>query len=244
MIWIIGGTSDARKFIESLDNTEDLIITVTTDFGKSLVRDASVLVGRLNQADMENLILDREVDLIIDMSHPYAQEVSINAENAAGNTNVDYYRYNRSSLKSDQGIIAESMDELLGIIKDIEATILFTTGSKDIKVFESVRGNSKHIYRILPLIDSLKIAEDAGVSMKNLICMVGPADLELNVATINFYKISYMVLKESGENSGFDEKIEACRQTGVIPVILKRPENEGIESFLELKRLIEDYRKK
>ncbi len=244
MIWIIGGTSDARKFIESLDNKEDLIITVTTDFGKSLVGDTDVLVGRLNQVDMEKLILEKGIELIIDMSHPYANEVTVNAVNASKNTNTNYYRFNRSPLVSDYGIIAETMDELLGIIKDIEATILFTTGSKDIKIFENVRGNSKHIYRILPLIDSLKIAEDAGVSMKNLICMVGPADLDLNIATINFYGIEYMVMKESGENSGFDEKIDACKKTGVIPIILRRTENEGIANFTELEKIIKNYRNK
>lgn len=244
MIWIIGGTSESREFIGGFKDDEDIIITVTTEYGKSLIENRSVIVGRLNLSDMINFIEENGIGLIIDMSHPFAVEVSSNAIEASNRKNISYVRYIRTTRQSEDAIIEDSMDDLLSRIDEITGNILFTTGSKDIPKFEKVRGDSRHIYRILPLISSLEIAVDSGVSADDVICMKGPFTKELNIEMIKNYNIEYMVMKESGENSGFSDKIKACKQAGVKPIVLKRMEEVGLDSFDALKRVIEEYRTK
>ncbi|WP_425539291.1 precorrin-6A reductase [Microaceticoccus formicicus] len=244
MIWIIGGTSEAREFLSGLKDTDDIIITVTTQYGKSLIQDAKVITGRMNAEEMVGFIEGYGIGLIIDMSHPFALEVSSNAIVASNQTGTRYIRYIRNSAESEDAIIEKSMDDLLSKIDEITGNILFTTGSKDIPKFERVRGESRHTYRILPLVNSLKIAEEAGVSADDVICMKGPFTKEFNIAMIENFGIEYMVMKESGENSGFLDKIEACREMGVKPIVLKRTEEFGIDGFDDLKRVIVEYRKK
>lgn len=244
MIWIIGGTSESREFIEGLGEYEDIIITVTTEYGKSLINSDNVIVGRLNLKDMIDFIVDNGIGLIIDMSHPFAVEVSSNAVEASNKMNIEYIRFIRSSTESDDAMIANSMDELLSVIEGINGNVLFTTGSKDIPQFEAVKGESRHIYRILPLVRSLEIAENANISADDIICMKGPFSRELNIAMINNFNIEYMVMKESGKNSGFTDKIDACKQMGVIPIVLKRIDEEGIDNFEDLKAVIEEYKTK
>ena len=42
------------------------------------------------------------------------------------------------------------------------------------------------------------------------------------------YQIAWMVTKDSGKAGGFDEKMEACRETGTRPVVIERPRECGL----------------
>ena len=50
----------------------------------------------------------------------------------------------------------------------------------------------------------------------------------MNAATMRQYQIAWMVTKDSGKAGGFDEKMEACRETGTRPVVIERPRECGL----------------
>ena len=72
MIWIIGGTVEARQLASRLDGKRDFIVTVATDSGAELLNGIQAVVGRMDQRGMAVFIKKNAIDTIVDMSHPYA----------------------------------------------------------------------------------------------------------------------------------------------------------------------------
>lgn len=243
MIWIIGGTSDTRRLLNIL-NRKDYIITLATEEGREFFPDENLKVGRLNLNEMGKFIENEEIKIIIDTSHPYAEIVSANARKISKKKDLLYLRYIRPKSIEDEDIIhAEDIKDLQNILKNIKGTVLFTTGSKNIPDFEIFKGDNRFIYRILPVKSSLEIAENAGVKIKDIICMTGPFSEEMNIATINEYKADYMVTKDSGDIGGTLEKLNAAKKTDTKLILLDRKKEKGYHSFQDIIKEIESYEK-
>jgi len=129
--------------------------------------------------------------------------------------------------------------EAVNYLLNTEGNILLTTGSKEISAFS---GLSNRIFpRVLPSIDSINACISAGIPSKNIIAMQGPFSTALNEAIIKEFDCKYLVSKLSGRSGGFDDKHEAAKNTGCIPVIiLPKTEITGIsveECKLNLEKL-------
>ena len=129
--------------------------------------------------------------------------------------------------------------EAVNYLLNTEGNILLTTGSKEISAFSEL---SNRIFpRVLPSIDSINACISYGIPSKNIIELHGPFYTDLNEAIIKEFDCKYLVSKISGRSGGFDEKIEAAKNTGCIPVIiLPKTEITGIsveECKLNLEKL-------
>ena len=98
MIWVIGGTKDSRDFIESFPFKEKLVVTTATEYGGKLlenIEDIKVFCKRLDLEGMNKFIEENSINKIIDLSHPYAEEVSRNAIECSRVKEIDYIRFER-----------------------------------------------------------------------------------------------------------------------------------------------------
>ena len=82
MIWIIGGTSEASELVEKIHGLVDYIVTVATYVGMEVLEGKNVIVKRMNYEDMLQFIKSKNIKTVVDLSHPYAVEVSKNAKTA------------------------------------------------------------------------------------------------------------------------------------------------------------------
>lgn len=241
MIWILGGTTEVNKLLDSLGD-DDHIITVATESGAESTHSKHVHVGRLTKAQMLDFAKGNKVDKIVDLTHPYATIVTDQARDVARELGIPYYRYIRPEIHMENGYTVGSVDECCKLLKKLnQGPVLFTTGSKNIKDFEPIRGDNQFIYRILPTLESLQLAFDAGVSYRDLVAMLGPFSLDLNIALFKQYGVRYCVMKESGKEGGQEEKIFACKQANVCPIIIKRQVEE--DGYKDLNALISDLLK-
>ena len=80
--------------------------------------------------------------------------------------------------------------------------------------------------RVLSAVESINACKDIGLEGSHIIAMQGPFSERLNIALMEEYNCKYMVSKQTGNNGGFDEKIEACKQAGVYPIIVALPQND------------------
>ncbi|MDO5714287.1 MAG: precorrin-6A reductase [Tissierellia bacterium] len=245
MIWLIGGTQEANLLAHRLEGNIEFILTLATEGGLQFTNVSNVEVGRLNEVEMVEFIKDRDIKGVVDCSHPYAKIVTSLAKSAAKKSNIPYYRYIRpSNHHAKDGIFVKDISECIETLKNITGTVFFTTGSKNIKDFEPLRGKNRFIYRILPTSESFLLAEKAGVKMKDLIGALGPFDEEYNAYLFRKYKVDFCVTKESGAGSGVDEKIVACEKENVTPIVILREAEEGIRDIVTLEKLlVEKYGK-
>ena len=239
MIWIIAGTSEAREIIERIKDLDNYIATIATEGGKEFINTHRLIVGRMNYEEMMNFCQDRNISLIVDLTHPYAKIVSENAKKLANALNIDYIRYVRENTKKTLGAIyLSSYEAAYEYLSNISGTVFFTTGSKNIGDFENIRNGNRFIYRVLPALDSLEECRKYNISMHDIIAVLGPFSTKYNEIMFKEYKADYVIMKDSGDKGGTMEKIKACENLDIRPIIIGRKVEKGINSLDEIEKII------
>lgn len=227
MIWVIGGTKDSRDFIESFPFKNKLVVTTATEYGGKLlesIEDIKVLCKRMTLDEMNIFLKEYEIEKIVDLSHPYAEEVSKNAIESANQNKKEYIRFERENLEHEKEYVGfENLDELIEYVSNLTENILVTLGSNNIHRFKDLKNLSNIYFRILPKWDMVKKVEDLGILPKNIIAMQGPFSKELNIAMMKQLNIKYLVSKQGGDTGGEREKIEATKEIGATSILLSRP---------------------
>ena len=52
------------------------------------------------------------------------------------------------------------------------------------------------------------------------------------------YGANYVIMKDSGSTGGTMEKLKACKELGITPIIIDREEEQGINTLEELENII------
>lgn len=241
MIWIIGGTNEARVLVSRLDDVDDFVVTSATEGSREFIQSDKLIVGRMNLEKMLDFVEEYKITLIVDLTHPYAEIVSANAKKVSYLKGIRYIRYERarSEISSD-AVYLDSLEECIEYLKNINGTVFFTTGSKNVGDFEKIRGENRYIYRVLPAPNSIEECKKNNVKMKDIVALLGPFSLEFNKAMFREYKSNYVVMKDSGKGGGTEEKISACVELGIKPIVIGRKESEGIDDLDIIEKIIRE----
>ncbi|NLK44308.1 MAG: precorrin-6A reductase [Tissierellia bacterium] len=241
MIWIIGGTSEAREIVNRIKDLNNYIVTIATDGGKEFIYSHRLLTGRMNYQEMVRFCKEYKISLIVDLSHPYAKIVSENAKQVAKDLKIYYIKYIRSKTEFKiNAIYLKNYEEAYNYLSTISGTVFFTTGSKNIGDFEKVRGNNRFIYRILPAMESIEECRKYNIQMKDIVAVLGPFSKEYNKIMFKEYKVKYCVMKDSGQKGGTLEKLQACEELGIIPIVIGREDEDGIKDLDLIEKIIRE----
>ena len=247
MIWVIGGTKDSRDFLEKFASADkNIIVSTATEYGAKLLEGLPVKVisEKLPLETMRVFIEKNSIDIIVDMSHPYAFEVSKNAMRAAEEFSIPYYRFEREEIHiiPDRFSEFENIDDLVKYCDGLEGNILVTLGSNNIEHFAEVKELKKFYFRILPKWDMVKKCEDNGILPKNIIAMQGPFSLNMNKAMIEQLNIKYLVTKKGGDTGGEKEKTDACNEKGIEVILLDKPKIQYPNCYNNIDELIKNIK--
>jgi precorrin-6A/cobalt-precorrin-6A reductase len=235
MILVLAGTSDARELALRIREAGYTLLTtvVTESAAKSMETEGlPVHLGRLTSAEMVELTKDRSIRMIIDATHPFAEEASKNAMEAAKSANLPYIRFERESLayaRNPKVILVDDYAEAAEVAAQKKGNVMLTTGSKTLQIFaKRLQGlpDTTLIARMLPRKDNMEKCEELGIEQKNIVAMQGPFSKELNKALYEHYHVTLMITKESGKVGAVDEKLEAALEMGIETVIIGRPNIE------------------
>ena len=243
---VFAGTTEGREIAEFLDRKGiSAHICVATEYGEQILQGGQNLEishERLNAEEMELLIKEKKCEMVIDATHPYAAEVTINIKKACEAAEVSYIRVlreNQENQNSGDCLYADSVEDAVALLEHTKGNILATTGSKEAAKYTALTDYESRVFlRVLSLPDVVKQCKELGFQGKNLICMQGPFSKELNIAMLRQWDCKYLVTKMSGATGGFQEKIDAARICGCISVIIGRPLKESGLSVNECKRIL------
>ncbi|MBO3442680.1 precorrin-6A/cobalt-precorrin-6A reductase, partial [Clostridium haemolyticum] len=129
--------------------------------------------------------------------------------------------------------------ELKEKLKNINGTILDTTGSKNIQKIIDMNLNSRIVHRVLPSSLVIKKCIDLGVKIENLIAIKGPISYELNKAFIKEYNAKALIMKDSGAAGGTYEKAKAIIDMNICGLIIERENIDYKNKFTSIKKLID-----
>ena len=242
MIWVIGGTKDSRDFLEKLvAYRNDIVVTTATEYGGKLLEnlDVQVVCKKLTLDNMVDFVSQYGVDMVVDLSHPYATEVSSNAIKVCKDKSIEYFRFEREEIYFLPQKYSEfiTIDKLVAYSKTLDGNVLVTLGSNNIGHFAELENLDRFYFRILPKWDMVKKCEDYGILPKNIIAMQGPFSKGMNVEMIKQYDIKYMITKKAGATGGEKEKIEAADEMGIEVIYLTRPEVDYPNLYSDLDML-------
>ncbi|MFJ8090856.1 precorrin-6A reductase [Lysinibacillus sp. NPDC095746] len=231
MIFMLAGTSDARNLALEIQSAGYAVTaTVVTESAASSLAEVglSYLVGRLTADEMATIITERGYRLVVDASHPFAEEASKNAMVAAEQANVPYIRYERAHEHYAHPLITivKDYDEAAHLAAEKRGVIMLTTGSKTLATFTKVLHgleNTRVIARMLPRLDNMEKCEALGVAQRDIVAIQGPFSKELNEALFRQYDVTLMITKESGKVGSVDEKLEAALACGIETILIARP---------------------
>ncbi len=225
MIWVIGGTSDANRIVQLLTNNKySVTISATTNYGTLLAKNVTthVIQNKLSVQAMINLINTSNIQCVIDASHPFAAEVSLNAINACKLTNVKYIRFEREQQYIKGCKYYQSYTDISEQLTREQGNILLTTGSKNIHLFSQIE-RERLVVKVLPVIESIEKCNYASIVPHNIIAMKGIITEHTSKAIYKEYNIKHLVTKDSGLAGGLSEKVSAALSMDINVHILCRP---------------------
>ena len=148
MIWVIGGTKDSRDFLEKfVKYSDNIIVSTATEYGAKLIENLPVKTSseKMDKEAMLKFVEDNKIRKVIDISHPYAFEVSKNAMEVAEEKNIEYFRFEREKVdilpKKYKNF--EEIKDLIEYVEKLDGNILVTLGSNNVPLFKDLKNLSK-----------------------------------------------------------------------------------------------------
>ena len=263
-VLIFGGTSEGRMLSEYLDKRQlRHTVCVATDYGEEVMEHTEyvqIRQGRLDVSEMEALMRSGDYAVVVDATHPYATAVSENVRMACKAVDMPYLRYLRDAggaagsktpdahqstsisgrdAGADSSITwVNSAAEAAAYLETQSGNIFLTTGSKELHVFtERISDLGRLFIRVLPSASVITECRNLGMEGKQICAMQGPFSAEMNIAMLKQTDAAFLVTKDTGTTGGYPEKEQAAHQLGVRMVVIRRPEESGLDFAALLKKL-------
>lgn len=223
MILILGGTTEGRRVVKVLDQSQQVFYYSTRGSRQELVSAHGIhLTGGMNTYEMKQFCETHAIRLLIDAAHPFAKQLHQTVSEVALALALPVIRFERIYPPRSPAITwcknyAEAIQKLeeQGITK-----LLALTGVQTIAALKPYwKQHPDCWFRVLKREESIQLALKDGFP-KERICFYG--DLEER-DLLKALRPEALLTKESGMSGGFQEKIEAAEQEHVPVFAIERP---------------------
>jgi precorrin-6A/cobalt-precorrin-6A reductase len=226
--WIIGGTSESVMVAQAIAEKKfSCVVTVITADAVKLypvLPNLRIRVGQLKEFQIYEFIKQEKIIAIVDASHPYAIAISETVIKVAQALQIPYLRYERPELVSNPNIIVlENFETLLAENYLTNQRVLLTVGYKILPKFKQWQSQAVLFARILPSMESLKVALESGFTSDRLIAIRPPISMELEKSLWQQWNISLVVSKASGQAGGEEIKQRVSQLLGIPLIVIARP---------------------
>ncbi|MDR3212242.1 MAG: precorrin-6A reductase [Planctomycetota bacterium] len=235
---LFAGTREGREISQHLASLgANALISVATPEGQAALGEIPlpVRVGRLDQAGILELLDSFQPDLVVDATHPYAVQASLNIAAAAREAGLEVIRPGRAETPPGEANLVDTLEEAAAAVGE-RGNVLLAIGSQGLGAFRSCRDFPQRFYpRLLPTASALTAAQELGFPFANIVAMQGPFSQALNHALMRQLAIQELVTKDGGEEGGTPAKLAAARELGVRAILIRRPPGSGGITLAEVK---------
>ena len=198
-----------------------------------------IRVGQLSEFQIHEFIEQEKIIAIVDASHHYAIAISETVIQIAQNLKIPYLRYERAELVPSQNItVLENFETLLTGNYLTNQRVLLTVGYKILPRFKQWQTQAVLFARILPSMESLKVALDSGFTSDRLIAIRPPISIDLEKALWQQWNISLVVSKASGQAGGEEIKQKVAELLEIPLMIIARPKVDYPQQTNDLNEIL------
>lgn len=214
---ILGGVGEAVQLARLLAPVHAAIYSVA---GKGRIPDlpCEVRIGGFGGSEgLSAFLRQRNIDLLIDATHPYAAQISRNALQAACLAGIPLWAYRRRAWQPEPGDDWRRATDWAGVMAALGEfhRPLFTIGLEPLRHVMTIPLQQHWLVRCL-------MAEPPASPRLTLLRATGPFSLEQESALLRDHRIDVLVAKNSG-GGAVEAKLAAARQAGIPVILLDRP---------------------
>lgn len=237
---ILGGTGEAVELATQLLEIGKWRITYSLAGATQCPRipNSNIRIGGFGGVDgLTSYLISSGIDVVLDITHPFATTISKSARQAATKCTITYIRYERpmwTKKPGDQWLIVKNLNQAVSTIP-ADARVFLTIGTKEYPMFLT-RNDVFYFIRVIETPTSAA-ADNSQVSRTSLqeqsnfrnkkekiklIIARPPFSLRQELALMTEFNIQYVVTKNSGGGASYS-KLAAARQLGLPVIIVDRP---------------------
>lgn len=215
---LLGGTTEAVK-LQSLIEKISVIEMITSLAGRTNkpVSKSTRIGGFGGVCGLIDYLQQQKIDLIIDATHPFANQMSWNGYHASVAVKIPHLQLVRSPWEKhpeDQWLEVDSHKSASEILPQLGQRIFLTIGRQELAQYSHL----KQLWFLMRMIDPPSPPLPTG----EIILARGPFSLDQEKALLKQYQIEVIVSKNSGGEATY-QKIMAARELNIPVVMIKRP---------------------
>lgn len=230
MILILGGTTEGRELATLLKGQGyQCVLSVASGLGREFAIDLQGLIcGELNYGRLTDLIEKGKFRVILDATHPYAEQIKITAQRVAREKGLTYLRYQRPAADLPKGpnlFRVGNYATALRILEQSAGGIFLTIGVRQIHLFRSLWSDKQcRVWvKVLPVSESLDRCLALGLRPEQIYAFHGAGSKEILTAILRETGAGWLVTKESGNTGGILVKVDAALELGRKVLVIDRP---------------------
>jgi precorrin-6A/cobalt-precorrin-6A reductase len=221
-VLILGGIGDAVELAIKIANIPGIEV-ITSLAGRT--REPANLPGNVRSGGfggvwgLTNYLREMQIDLLIDATHPFANQISENAAAATQEVGIPRLMVIRppwEKLEDDDWLEVEDNLAAATTLANRAKRVFLTIGRQEIGTFAHLQ----EIWFLMRMIDPPNT--DVIIPPGLILCDRGPFNLENEQEILLKYNIDTIVSKNSGGNATYP-KIIAARKLGIKVVMVNRP---------------------
>ncbi|MFN8953145.1 MAG: cobalt-precorrin-6A reductase [Aphanizomenon sp.] len=221
-VLILGGIGDAVELAIKIANIPGIEV-ITSLAGRT--REPANLPGNVRTGGfggvwgLTNYLREMQIDLLIDATHPFANQISENAAAATQEVGIPRLMVIRppwEKLEDDDWLEVEDNLAAATALANRAKRVFLTIGRQEIGTFAHLQD----IWFLMRMIDPPNT--DVIIPPGLILCDRGPFNLENEQEILLKYNIDTIVSKNSGGNATYP-KIIAARKLGIKVVMVNRP---------------------
>ncbi len=224
---ILGGTGEAAQLARgALARFGDGMAVTTALAGRT--RRPGAIAGQVRiggfggPAGLAGFLIDRDIDCLIDATHPFAAVISRAARLAAERTGVPRLMLRRPPWRRhplDRWIEVDSVEAAARLVGQVGRRAWVTVGASAIAAF----ARATEVHFVVRLIDPPR--ERLPLPFHEVVLGKGPFGLAEERRLIERYAIDVLVCKASG-GAATEAKLTAARELNLPVIMVRRPSPE------------------
>lgn len=221
-VLILGGTGDAAELaarVAMIPGIEAIASLAGRTRQPSIPSGNTRIGGFGGVAGLASYLQKMEINLLIDATHPFASQISLNAAAAAAEVNIPRLMLNRpvwEKVNGDRWIEVDNIAAAATALTNQAQRVFLTVGRQELSAFAHL----EKLWFLMRVIDPP--SPDDLIPPGLVLCDRGPFALDNEREILIHHKIDTIVSKNSGGDATY-AKIIAARELGVKVVMVNRP---------------------
>ncbi|MBE9198307.1 MULTISPECIES: cobalt-precorrin-6A reductase [unclassified Nodularia (in: cyanobacteria)] len=237
-VLILGGTGEAAELATKVANIQgiEVISSLAGRTSKPSVPLGDLRIGGFGGvAGLANYLDQMKIDVLIDATHPFANQIALNAADAAMQVKIPRLKLIRRPWKKvngDRWIEVDSVKSAAAVLENQSKRVFLSIGRQEIGTFAHLN----QIWFLMRMIDPPE--PNALVPPGILLCDRGPFHLHNEREILIHHQIDTIVSKNSGGDATY-AKIIAARELKLQVVMVNRPPIPPGEQATDIDEVLE-----